>query len=251
MDKAVIIAGGVGLGLLLLVMGSVQKKQSSTTVVDSVMNATAARDLAAPNIIAAASEYNGRVQELNNQRHQMDLAQASAHDSQIFDFMSKISNQDITATKNVLNFAGSNVSNYRQTDVQKKQIASTEKISLRKIAADEQVAMGQLALQKKQMDNQFINGIIGGITGGLNPAQSLYGGASSSGLNTGSGIAGGSGSVGAGGSGLQSIIGIIQSLLGGSSGGGLSSTGGGVGGGSSGGGGSILSSIIPAVLALL
>ena len=157
-------------------------------------------------------------------------------------FLKTFSGEATQSQAQVLGFTSGNLTDYRKNKTERVAIASTERVQKEKIKADKAVAMAQIDLQKKAMDNQFTSSIIGGITGGLNPGQSLTGtqkGASS----------------GQSGQGANALMGLISSIFGGSNGGGLSSLGGGIGGsggkGGSGGGSSFLSSIIPAVLALL
>jgi hypothetical protein len=235
METKTIVIAGVGLGALLLIIGGGKSKPAQTDYVQTVYGASAQRDAMAPALIASAGDIQVRNTQAMTDREQIQLAAANTHDAQILDFMATMSGQQVRREGQTLAFAGSNLQGYREADVQKKQIASTEKIALKQITT-------QADLAKKQMDQGFLNGIIGGITGGLNPAQSFYGGAGASGLQ-GTGTQASMQASSNGTSLLNSVIGAVASIYGGSSGGALSSLGGGVGGGGGGGGG-ILSSIL-------
>jgi hypothetical protein len=247
-DAKIIVGAGVLLGLLMIVAGNRQPKQVAnpgTDVVNAMYNNANSQLMAAPALISAAGDATAAQSNLSNQRLQMELAHAEANKNLDLSFLKTFSGSANQSQAEVLGFTGANLADYRKTVVAKKSIASNEKIQIEKTKADKAVAMAQIDLQRKAQDNAFTSSIIGGITGGLNPGQSLTGTGMSSG---GSAVMGG----GSSGSGSNILSGLLQSIFGGSSGGGLSSLGGGTGGGSQGGGGgSIISSILPAVLALL
>lgn len=220
MDKQTIIIGGVGLGVLLLVMSSA-KRAPAPDYVQTVYGAAAQAQANAPALIAAVGDVNNRRAEIDSQNRQIELAATTRHEQNILDFMATVSGQHVTSEGQTLQFAGENLNNYRMTSVQKASIKSNEKIAIKQINT-------QAELAKKQMNQDFINGIIGGVTSGLNPGQSLYGGAGASGLK-GTGTPASMQANAIGGQLIGQVIQAFASMYGGSGGGLSSILGGGVG----------------------
>lgn len=240
-----IVGAGVLLGVFMLVAGQTRQKQVAnpgTDVINAVYQNAAMQAQYAPALLNAASEATAAQVNAETQRMQVEMAGAEANKNLDLSFLKQFSSEAQGSQAQTLSFTGNNLTDYRKNTTERKAIASNEKVQLEKIKADKAVAMAQIDLQKKAQDNAFTSSIIGGVTGGLNPGQSLTG--TSMGQNSMSGA-----------SGSNILSGLLQSLLGGSNGGLLSGLGGGVSGGSQGsgssGGSSIISSIIPAVLAML
>ena len=227
MDKSLIIGGGVALGLLMLIMSSRSASASTAKpdIVGQTYTAQANNVAAAPALVNAISSYQSQheqnIAQIQNQ-HEQNLLNYAA---QAGELMARQGQQTLafSATETGQQYANLADKRQHETDMYR---AKTERISVQ----------GQIDLQKKAQDNAFMGQMIGGITSGLNPGQTLYGG--------------GSGQYGGvnpnGGSQLTSII---QSVLGSLSGGGgsggglLSGLGGGTGGGGGSSGGSGLSSL--------
>ena len=226
MDKTLIIGGGVALGLLMLIMSS--RSASASTAKPDIVGQTYAAQAnnvaAAPALIDAVTSYQSaheqNVAQIQNQ-HEQNLLNYAA---QAGELMARQGQQTLAFSATETGQMYSNLADKRQheTDMYR---AKTERVAVK----------GQIDLQKQAQDNAFMGQMIGGITSGLNPGQTLYGG--------GSGQYGGVNPNGG-----SQLTGIIQSVLGmlgggGSGGGLLSGLGGGTGGGGGSSGGSGLSSL--------
>jgi hypothetical protein len=183
MDNKVIIGAGIGLGVLLLLMGSRSAPRTSdaASVATASLNASAAQAATAPALLAGLTELQ-----------QVQLAAGNAHRQSTYDFLTNIDLNNIKRTEDFLAIGAHAMDLSANDKINKRTVKAQTTIALKQLDTQEDIARMQ---NKSNTALGFMDKIFSG--GGLLSA-------------TGGGVGGGAGSGGG-----SDLIAQLMKVLGG------------------------------------